>query len=342
MQAGDSLPRARYDVTLVTVTYGRRWHLLQQVLDSAFEQGVASAIIVDNGSHYDIGALATACHGSRVRVVPMGANTGSAKAFHTGIAQAAAGAARFILLLDDDNKLEAGALACLLAEHANAKRDNPDRLLIVLGFRPKNQFEVAAGSTHRVLPRNAFLGFDLKQLPARAWRCLTSRRHKPSKAAPPPLALLDVAPYGGMLFDKSLVAQIGLPNPDFVLYADDTEFSYRVTKRGGRLLLVTGARVLDVETSWNLKASHGSAFANWLMGGSDLSSYYALRNRVYFETHHVKHNAAWRAINRMVFLAALRWTSRRLGASQRLALLLQAVQDGRAQRLGVKPGLELR
>jgi len=342
MQPGDPLPRARHDVTLVSVTYGRRWHLLQQVLDSAFEQGITSAIVIDNGSHDDIAALATARHGSRVRVMPMGSNTGSAKAFHTGVAEAAAGAARFILLLDDDNRLEAGALACLLAEHAAAKRDDPDRLLIVVGFRPTNQFEVAAGSTHRVLPRNAFLGFDVKQLPARAWRRFANRKQTTPTRPLPPLALLDVAPYGGMLFDKSLVAQIGLPNPDFVLYADDTEFSYRVTKRGGRLLLATGARVVDVETSWNLKASHGSAFANWLLGGSDLSSYYALRNRVYFETHHVVHNPAWRAMNRMIFLAALRWTAHRLGASRRLSLLLQAVRDGQAQRLGVKPGLELR
>ena len=336
----DPVPTAadpRREVTLVTVTYGRRWHLLQQVLDSAFEQGAAEAIVIDNGSQDDIATLAHERHGAKVRIVQMGRNTGSAKAFHVGITEAAASPARFILLLDDDNKLEPGALDALLAAHEKTRREQANRLLIVLGFRPGNQFEIAAGAKRRILPRNAFLGFDLTQVPDRLWR-----RLRPARKGPvPAFAQLDVAPYGGMLFDKALIAEIGLPNPDFVLYADDTEFSYRVTKRGGQLLLVTGARVSDIETSWNLKASQGSAFAKWLQGGSDLSSYYALRNRVCFETHHVDHFAAWRWLNRLVFLTALRWTSRRLGTSQRLALLLQAVRDGESRQLGVKPGLEL-
>ena len=327
----------RRDVTLVTVTYGRRWHLLQQVLDAAFEQGAAEAIVIDNGSLDAVATLAHQQHGAKVRVVQMGRNTGSAKAFHAGITEASSSPARFILLLDDDNKLEPGALDALLDAHEQQRREQPNRLLIVLGFRPSNQFEIAAGAKRRVLPRNAFLGFDLTQVPDRLWR-----RLRPARKGPvPAFAQLDVAPYGGMLFDKSLIAEIGLPNPEFVLYADDTEFSYRVTKRGGQLLLVTEARINDIETSWNLKAAQGSAFAKWLQGGSDLSSYYALRNRVCFETHHVEHFAAWRWLNRMVFLTALRWTSHRLGTSHRLALLLQAVRDGESRQLGVKPGLEL-
>lgn len=341
--AGPVTPDVERDVGLVTVTYGKRWHLLRQVLDSAFQQGVAEAIVVDNGSLDDIATLAREHpQGDRIRVVPMGRNTGSAKAFHTGIAAGAAGSRQHILLLDDDNALEAGALARLLAEHAHARAASPGLPLIVVGFRPENQFEIAAGATRRTLPRNAFLGFDAQQLPGRIWRRLARRLRAPAKRPVPPLAVLDVAPYGGMLFDRSLIDEIGLPNPDFVLYADDTEFSYRVTRRGGRLLLVTDARVRDIETSWNLKANPGSAFTRWLQGGTDISSYYALRNRICFETHHVEHNPLWRGLNRWVFLAALRWTSRRLGTHERLSLLLQAVHDGEAQRLGVKPGLELR
>jgi cellulose synthase/poly-beta-1,6-N-acetylglucosamine synthase-like glycosyltransferase len=328
-------------VALVTVTYGRRWHLLRQALDAAFEQGISSAIVVDNGSQDDIARLVADRYGGMARVLAMGANTGSARAFGQGLSVAATGTARHLLLLDDDNRLEDGALSCLLAEHARARQREPGRLMMVVGFRPGHQLEIASGAAHRALQANAFLGFDVRQLPGRLWRRLAGRAGPSGIQPVPALALLEVAPYGGMLFDKSLLAEIGLPNPEFVLYADDTEFSYRVTLRGGRLWLVTGARVLDVETSWNSVSAHRSGLARWLTGGSDSASYYALRNRVYFETHHVAHGAALRALNRLAFLAALRWTSRRLGTGHRLAVLLQALRDGEARQLGVKPGLEL-
>lgn len=336
------------DVVLVTVTYGQRWHLLEQVLDAAFDQGVGQAIVIDNGAADPVAARAQARYGAMVRVIDMGRNTGSAPGFRAGIAAAVSGSARFILLLDDDNRLEPGALAQLLAAQQQAAAeaggdDTAAALQVMVAFRPANQSEVAAGAHRRMLQRHAFLGFDLRQLPARLWRRWSRVQAQSAVARPvPPLALLDVAPYGGMLFDKALVAAIGLPNPDFVLYADDTEFSWRVTRRGGRLLLVTAARIHDVDTSWNLQRGPSSGLVHWLRGGSDLSTYYALRNRVYFETHHVHHSALWRGINRLVFVTVLRLVSRRLGTEQRLALLLQALADGEAKRLGVKPGLLLK
>lgn len=330
-------------VTLVTVTYGDRWHLLSQALASAFAEGIARAVVVDNGSRASIAARCEAAYGDRVRVIAHPRNLGSAPGFRAGIEAACAEKADRVLLLDDDNRLERGALGKLLDAHRAAAAEAPARALAVVGFRPANQTDIGAGKTRQALHVNAFFGFHLKHLPRKVWQRLP-RLKKPA-AAPtrpiPRLGLLDFAPYSGMLFDPSLIDLIGLPDPNFVLYADDTEFSYRVTRLGGQLLVVTDARVADIEPSWNTKRLHSSAFAAWLAGGSDLSVYYAARNRACFEAHSVAHSGWIRGLNRGTFLLVMRVLAARLGKRDRYRLFCLAVDDGEAQRLGVKHGFEL-
>lgn len=327
-------------VTLVTVTYGDRWHLLSQALASAFAEGIERAVVVDNGSRAPIAARCEATYGHRVRVVAHRHNLGSAPGFRAGIEAARADDAGLMLLLDDDNRLEPGALARLIDAHRAAAAEAPERALAVVGFRPGNQTDIGAGKARQALHPNAFFGFHLKHLPRKIWHRV--RRPDAASARPVPrLALLDFAPYSGMLFDTSLIDLIGLPNPSFVLYADDTEFSYRVTRMGGRLLVVTDARLSDIEPSWNTKRLHSSAFAAWLAGGSDLSVYYAARNRACFEEHSVVHSSWIRLLNRGTFLLAMRLLAARLGRRDRYRLFRLAVDDGEAQRLGVKHGFEL-
>jgi len=329
-------------VTLVTVTYGNRWHLLSQVLASAFAEQVADAIVVSNGSRDNVAQLCLETYGERVSVVDLGRNTGSAPGFGAGLAQARRSNTDFILILDDDNVLEPGGLRKLLDGHAAALAQRAGQPLIVLGFRPENQAEIAAGDTHRPLAANAFLGFHVKDIRRKLWSKIQRRFWARPQRAVPPVGLLDNAPYSGMLFRSSLLDEIGLPNPEFVLYADDTEFSYRVTRRGGQLLVITDARVTDVESSWNTRSRHRSAFDAWLSGGSDLGVYYAVRNRTCFERHYVKHAPWLRAVNRWIFFAVLKVMARQQGKQKRLALLQEAVSDGEARRLGVRQGFELR
>ena len=57
-----------------------------------------------------------------------------------------------------------------------------------------------------------------------------------------------------MLAHRSLYQAIGLPLRELVLYADDTEYTRRITAMGGRLRLVTDALIDELELSWNIKA----------------------------------------------------------------------------------------
>jgi len=334
-------PTRANGVTLVTVTYGERLHLLLQALASGFDQGIARAIVVNNGAGAAIADRCRAAFGERVSVVEHARNLGSAPGFRAGIAAACAASAGFILLLDDDNRLEPGCVDALLAAWHAASAEHPARPVAVVGFRPENQVDISAGRAREALHPNAFFGFHLKHLPRKLWGRL--RGHWPAARARPVVGLgvLDVAPYSGMLFDAGLIDTIGLPDADFVLYADDTEFSYRITRRGGLLLVVTAARISDIEASWNVKSRNGSALMAWLAGGSDLSAFYAARNRACFERHEVPHLRWLRGLNRGVFLLAMRLLAGRIDRMARYRLFRTAVVDGEARRLGVKHGFEL-
>ena len=328
-------------VTLVTVTYGDRWSLLRQALASAFDEGIARAVVVDNGSHAGIADRCRDAFGERVQVVVHARNLGSAPGFRAGIEAACAASSEFLLLLDDDNRLEPGCVRELLAAHRSATALRPSQPVVVVGFRPENQTEITAGRARQELHRNAFFGFHLKLVPSKLWA--RARRWLPGQQARPipELGVLDFAPYSGMLFRASLIDVIGLPDPSFVLYADDTEFSYRVTRMGGVLLVVTAGRVADIEPSWNTKRLHKFSLDAWLTGGSDLSVFYAARNRACFERHSVEHCGWLRALNRFAFLLALRLRATGIGAMDRYRLFESAVRDGEQRRLGIKPGFEL-
>jgi GT2 family glycosyltransferase len=333
-------PTEASDITLLSVTYGKRFTMLREVLASAFDQGVTRAIVVNNGSlDLDVEALHKQ-YGDRLNVVALGRNSGSAKGFGEGMKAAMASTAQHVLILDDDNILEAGALQTLKDAYARHAKQTPPDKLIVLGHRPYNTAGKGVGDealyVSGMQPPNSFFGFRAIDIPVKLarrlkWPRLIGAR---SPALEVPVA---TAPYSGMLFHRSVLAQHGLPREDFVLYADDTEFSYRVTKAGGRIILVTQAHIRDIEASWHVRDKHASAFEGFLLGEGDLRAYYSVRNQAFFELHCRTHARMARWFNKLVFLTLLRHFAVKHGAHNRHQLLLDAIQDGEAARLGMHP-----
>ena len=324
--------------TLVTVTYGSRWHLLRRALTSARIEGVAHAIVVANGAQEDIKGLAFQEFGTFTTVVTLPNNLGSAGGFKQGISTAMAIGTSYILLLDDDNELQPGCLSALTAAYQDRVRSVRPEDLSVLAFRPDHQADIANGATaSRVNPRpSSFFGFHVLDIPYKFWR----RFHIKKTVIPgqkQETFCLDVAPYSGMLFHTKVIQAHGLPNESMVLYADDTEFSYRLTAAGGEIRLVTAAQIKDLDTSWNVKSRFSSSFDQWLSGGNDFRAFYAARNQAYFECVYRKGSGVIRFINRSVYLALLWLRALQTGRRQRHTLLLDAIKNGESSRLGLDP-----
>ena len=324
-------------VTVVTVTYGERRALLRQVLDALPAQGVSRAVVVDNGARWPVKDELAAAYGNFVEVVEMGCNTGSAGGFAAGIRRALETGAEFIWLLDDDNRPAPDCLAALGAAYQDLRGQHSADLLAVLAFRPEHQADVAAGVPLRYVNprRNSFRGFHVLDIPYKFWRRTPWGRPRARGGLPARVDLV-IAPYSGLFFHRAMVERFGLPRADFVLYADDTEFTYRLTHAGGRIALITTAPIEDMESSWNVRQHQGSSFGVLLGQGSDMRVYYGTRNGVYFDAHCREHNRLIFALNRWVYLAAVAGLARVGGRRARLALIQQAVRDGLAGQLGMQ------
>ncbi len=334
--------KAFADFSVVTVTYGDRRALLRQVLDVLPAQGVARVVVVDNGACWPVKAELAAEYGEFVDVVEMGRNTGSAGGFAAGIQRAMDLGAEFIWLLDDDNKPASDCLTVLMHAYQELRRRHPADLLAVLAFRPEHQADVAAGVPLRYVNprRNSFRGFHVLDIPYKLWRRTPWGRPR-TRGSLPPQVDLAVAPYSGLLFNRMVIERFGLPRADFVLYADDTEFTHRITQAGGHIMLVTAAAIKDLESSWGMRRNRTSSFSILLNQGTDFRVYYGTRNQAYYEAHCQEHNWLIFNINRIIYISILKAMAYLNNRQARLTLVMEAIDDGFGGRMGVHPRFPL-
>lgn len=333
---------SRTNICVVTVTYGRRLNLLHQLLASLPPQGVGAAIVVDNGSFDDIQSLRDE-FGDWVEVVRLDQNTGSANGFKVGIEAALAKGAEFVWLLDDDNVPRPETLAVLRnAFHDLLRGGDPSRLAVA-GFRRDHQADVAAGlPVDRAFAKpDSFFGFHWRDIFFKVWRRLPTVQRRASPVALLPYMLMPFVTYSGLFVHRSLIEALGTPDPRFVLYCDDNEFTWRITRAGGKIWLVTGAEIDDLEASWNIKARFTNSIEGWLKGGTDLRAYYAARNEAYFEVHCRVVNSCTYRVNRFLYLKLMTLAARYYRAGSRHALLLRAIEDGTNGLLGTREEFRL-
>jgi GT2 family glycosyltransferase len=320
---------------LVTLTYGDRLEYLEELLARAFrEKDITRAIVVSNASVAELDQLFMLWP-NRVQVIELDSNTGSANGYAVGIDAALKTGCDFIWLMDDDNAPTPGSFPLLKQRLIDcALRHGADNTA-VLGFRPTHQADVASGVPTRFIapPRSSYFGFHVRQLPYKLWRRTPWGKPKPRPAQP--LLELPFAYYGGLLGHADLFRRIGLPRRDLVLYADDTEYTFRIGALGGHLYLVPEAGLDDLENSWNIKARTSNIYETYLLGSSDLRAYYAARNQAWFDKNLWVTSPLMYRFNRWLFIRLLHFFARRHQRESRLALLLQAIRDGEAGALGM-------
>jgi len=339
-----SAPIEPRHVTLLTVTYGSRWALLQQCIAAGFEQGAGHVIVLDNGSAQDITALAAQAFGPRVTVHRLPRNAGSATGFAEVMRQALTltqshaqtALPPWLLLMDDDNALAPGGLARLCQAYQQLLPRHGTSQLAVTAYRDRH-VDQAKGIPSLGMyggSGSAFIGFHVGDLPVKLLRRTPLGRAIERRLPIPPLRQIFSAAYSGMLFHRDVLTRHGLPDARFLLYSDDIEFSSRLSRAGGAIYLVTDARIQEIEASWQHEKEHANAFASYLDGGSDFRIYYYFRNTAFYERHALGGLRWLRAINRLAFMAILRRMAARLGQQQRLALIERAIADGEQARMG--------
>ena len=292
-------------------------------------------VVIDNGAHIPIGPLVERAGLRKAIVVRNPRNLGSAAGFKLGLETVLAYDPQWIWLLDDDNLPGPIALDKIL--HSTAALDPAERgRTAFVAFRPEHHVAVAAGEdvSRCFPPHSSFCGFHVTDIPHKIWRRILRRRPPASREIPGRVAL-PYAPYGGLFFHRKLLETIGTPNKDLVLYADDTEFSSRIVQSGGRLWLLTGAPIIELEPSWNTKRA-GSSFEAWLTGNADFRVFYRARNRAYFDYTVWSRNKMIYRLNRLTYLLILRAFALRHRKVDRYHLFRRATTLGESARLGLE------
>ncbi|MCX7546560.1 glycosyltransferase [Xanthomarina sp. F1114] len=287
-------------VGIVTVTYGNRSAYFSKLIESAVKHpNVVNIVVVCNGIEQESKTCLNKLeeeNKTKLIVHDLGYNSGSAKGFKEGILRVLQEDIDFIWLLDDDNLPKSKALKLLLKSWSNYSTIKP---LSLLSYRP--QRKVYKDSIERKNPylmlgtKNSFLGFNILD---------KLKKTKLEKQVTVESGEVAVAPYGGMFFSSKLINQIGLPDESFFLYADDHEFSYRITQNNGKIILILASELEDLETSFHLKKPKTILHTRYFSTDSKNAIYYSVRNNVYFEKNFITNRLIY-FCNKFAYLIAL-------------------------------------
>lgn len=237
---------AREGVAVVVVTYNRADLLAGLLAGLARLDTPAEAVyVVDNAStDHTARVLADAVAAgapSGLRVLRSEENLGGAGGFHRGVRAAFEGGHDRIWLMDDDVVPAPDCLDRLLEV-------DEDCLMAVREDRRGRLCEKAATR------------FDLDH--ARAIKPKTGMVETDfgTREAMPPLVELENVAFEGFMVRRSVVAEIGLPDPSYFIFYDDVDYALRARRAGRRIWAVRDAvlvRQLDFDQQHDLAGWKG-------------------------------------------------------------------------------------
>ena len=313
------------NVCAVTVTYGNRSGFVARLAERLMGGNLYKFIIIDNGSPAEnrqkLISLAKT-YLSKVEIISLKENTGSAGGFKAGIMAAERHHdCDFIWLLDDDNLPDSDALDQLQLTYRRLNENcclvslRKDRLLYRKIFND-------ADVKRKFNPYNSFINFNF--LHAFTKKFFYSRKKFDQISIP-------YAPYGGMFFHKQMLRTIGYPLEQMYLYRDDHEYSHRIVKAGLKIYLDRQSTIADMEVSWHARKKYRffSRFMT-IVDGDERQSYFMIRNSIFLEKKYFVTNRLEYAINRLMFTIIFFALCFVLNRSDRKELFKKAFADSKS------------
>lgn len=330
------MAKIAYNICVVTVTYGDRWPFLEQVIKTVLTlENVTNVIVVDNASVYNVEYECKTLADSRIKVISVLQNKGSAGGYKIGLEYFKNQTeADFVWLLDDDNLPNKDALRKLTDEWYSISCEDDKKALFSLRTDRRQHINIARGanSIRYYLIPNGFMGFNLFRIPLNQYHKIRDKfiHSKPFKRK----AAMPYVPYGGLFFHKSMIDRIGYPDERFFLYADDSEYSYRITEQGGTIWLIPASQITDIDKSFSAQYKHRF----WRSIFLDLWSfrtYYQVRNSIFFYSRITISNSTIYKINKWLYLHMLYLQSIISSKQGNYKKFLKAVNDGLSGNLGL-------
>ncbi|MDH2356821.1 glycosyltransferase [Bradyrhizobium sp. SSUT112] len=342
----------RQDVVALTVTYGRRIALLRLCVDALEAAGIVRLVVVTNGIGADYRReLETLRQEVRVAIdlVHLERNVGAGGGFAAAINYARATyGEKFLWLLDDDNCPRENAIRAL--ELAMNDSDPVGTLIAFSGLRGERfplwlmAAKTGAGGDGVFYEKSSISSLDVRRI--RTWigmRLTGNRKPLPTMAEVDTSVMarhVDIpgAPYGGFFIHSRNIDTIGLPDERYVLYFDDLEWTNRVCRQGGRIVLVPGCVIDDAEGDWAIEPSEpraGRFFMVDLIRSEDRKRlYYSVRNNIYFKSRYWSDGWGIMLANVGLFVALSVGLGLRFGRVRNALTMIQGAFDGVLGRMG--------
>jgi GT2 family glycosyltransferase len=314
-------------VCVVTVTYGNRAHLLEQVVDSCIKENVNRIVVVDNGSQEESKEKLielVSVNGTLIDLVSLNENLGSAGGFKLGLKRAReTSKCDYLWLLDDDNVPQEGALKSLFSANSYL---SPFRKLVLVSYRKIMSKELGVidkKDIFKSVSEGEVLGEKRKMAKKIINKIFGTKKVTGEIVAP--IMKRCHASYGGMFMATEALDEIGYPNEDFYLYADDIEYSRRFIRAGYQIFTCYFSQIVDVDAQLGSEGFFSSS-------QSELKVYYSLRNHYYLEGS--KSNLYLFFKFTYILLRNLKKVGDIKFFTKRSLLIFCALNDGRKGKLG--------
>jgi GT2 family glycosyltransferase len=332
---------------VVTVTYGARHELAATTIERSLAAGADRVLVVVNGGPAATRAALAAVadrHGrDAVHLLELDRNLGSAGGFHAGLAAAVQHEDMdYVWVLDDDNWPRPDALAEALRSLHGLEAGGAGRVAVV-SYRDNlaPHQHVRRGTPPELVyarPGSA-VNFDVRTR-------LLRRRVGPPSQEPPPDACVEVpmAPYGGLLLERAVLTELGLPRAELVLYEDDHEYTERLRQGGLKLFLCLASVVEDADGPLTMEDGAPRGIVRLLRTPEEHRTrlYYQVRNGIHVDRQRCRTVPAKVvfALNAGCYVLAL-VTFALMDTANRAALgtALHAIGDGLRGRLGMTVAL---
>jgi rhamnopyranosyl-N-acetylglucosaminyl-diphospho-decaprenol beta-1,3/1,4-galactofuranosyltransferase len=235
-------PTAPETVAVVVVTFNRA-DLLAGMLDglAAQTRRPDAVIVVDNASTDHTRAVLEARTDLPLHVTHSEDNLGGAGGFHLGVRAAYDAGWDRVWLMDDDVVPAPGCLEALMAV-------DEDCLIAVR--------EDLSGA----LVEKAAVDFDLRNpLAIKPKRASVDSTYA-DRASMPELVEVHNVAFEGFILRRSVVEEVGFPDPSFFIFYDDAEYAVRARRTGRRIWAVRDAvlvRQLDFNQQHDLSGWKG-------------------------------------------------------------------------------------
>ena len=280
-------------VAVVVVTYNRK-ELLKECLEALSGQDGQNTeiIVVDNASSEGTEEYVRDYHSEKVRYYNTGENLGGAGGFNYGLKKALETGSKYIWLMDDDCVANETSLSCLLKA---AKELNED-----FGFLSSRVLWTDGSLCNMNIQKKSY----------------TAKITENDQT----ITSIIMGTFVSFFIKATTVKEIGLPITDFFIWADDLEYSRRISRLYPCYYVYASTVLHKTKTNLgsNLPADNSK----------DLSRYrYAYRNEYYLYRNEGIKGRLFFWTKRMYHIGKIILKSDR--KTERLAIIRNASKEGR-------------